>query len=96
MEEPMTYNKSLLTFAVATLATVTPSTAQTPASSDNSSAKEKVVIQTPEGMIVEVRVPKEIAKVEKTGPNTYEVTVDRDKAKKVEIKVREPKASDPR
>ena len=50
--------------------------------------KDTIVVGTPHGgPNVEVRVPHDIATVRQTGPRTYEVTINHEQTKKVEIYV---------
>ena len=50
--------------------------------------KEKIVVQAPDGTKIEVKVPpKAIESVKQTGPNSYDVKVNKEEMKKIEVKV---------
>jgi hypothetical protein len=53
-----------------------------------SAEKEKIIVQAPDGTKIQVKVPqKAIEKVTQTGPNSYDVKVNKEEMKKIEVKV---------
>jgi len=51
-----------------------------------SNSKDKAVVQAPDGTKYEVNVPKSaIESVTKTGPNSYDVKINKQELKKIEV-----------